>query len=320
MKNFLLLIFLVLFSTTVYAQKRAYYTPSNEKKNTDYLSILKFGDKYCISFSYSSISASAYYDYNGKMITRLSDSSLFVKDSIINEYNFDIVQTEIAFTLEKYFNDNSKLKIELPFSYYSLNETYNSYQDKAGGLIFTNIKRAEYSLFRLDHILAGGEYGERNDYLKATAKLYFKIPTGFEEGVYSNNKDFLSDGDFEILSGFDLYVYPKKMMFKIGTTYNFRTEDLQDRIISTFEGNIFSVPGTMLGAKLTWVQNIKKLDIAKVFNINKFPYSENYFEAGINFGIDLGEDFVSFFKYNIRLFGNNSWNFANYNFIISYNF
>jgi hypothetical protein len=320
MKNLFLLLFLVLFTSFVYAQKREYNTPASVKKNTDYLSILKFGDKYCLSLRYSSFSSSAYYDYNSTLITQLSDSTLFAKDSIISNYNFEFIQTEISLIFEKYFSDDIKLKIELPFSNYSLNEKYINFYDTISKQRFSDINKADYSLFRLDNILAGGEYGERFGFFKPTAKLYFKIPTGSENGVFLNNRDFLSDGDFEILPGLDLYFYFKKAMIKIGSTYNFRTEDLKDRLITTFEGNIFSVPGTQLGAEFTYVQNIKGFDTANVFNIHKYPYSENYCEAGINFGIDIGADFIGSFSYKIRLFGTNSWNIAMYNIAFKYKF
>ena len=269
---------------------------------TNLFSEIEFYEKNSFHFrlSFSYFNTGSYYDKEGDLISRQTDTS---RESA-PDYTFELSNISVQTFIEYSFTDDISAYFHLPLSYYKLKETYLN-DTVTGG---SREPRADFSLFQPSFFAIGGKYRLSDDDFMPYAIAEFRIPPGFHQGILDDpDYPFLSDGAFEFLGTIGSNLGFKESWLEASVTYNYRAEELRDQLIFYLEGGLKTVPGTRLGVFGTYFQSLGDMDDAPDFNPRMTIIQQDLLQVGAFFDIYFFENFYSKFEYHVNLYGRNTY-------------
>jgi hypothetical protein len=244
------------------------------------------------------------------MITELPDS--LVNPGITRFYTFDLKRYSFDFNLKYFMTKNISLQAQAPITIYNLKETYREFIDNVNQIVYEKELKDEFTHTRIDYIGLTANYALFDDSFINKYFMEVRIPTGNHDGVFTDNREFWSDGALEISPGFLVGTSSDKATVEFGARYNYRAEDMTDRLIGNLNFALHTVPGTRFYGTIEGAYNINGENDNEVFDIRKMPWQDEYLDAGFGFKIVILQKYVGDFSYKIRLDGRNSWNQATY--------
>jgi len=314
----LLIFMLLLFITTdIIAQSNTYNVPSKEKGNDKIYNTYLLDRDLKIGLSVSKLNSSSYFDIGGNTVTMFLDSSYLGKYNRLYTIEFEKLTFDLF--VKKKVTEDFLVEVKVPISSYSLNERYLEIYDSINVQTIPREDKANLSLFIVDYVEAKGIYKLLKGKFDLDFGLTFRLPLGSENGVARNNMEFWSDNAIELLPEVKFGVNFEKFNFGLKVAYNYRTEDLKDRLITSFQAGLYSIPDSYITASFEWANSLTSFDNALPFDLRKEPNMEDYFDSNVLFGLLLSEDIGVDFSYKIRLLGKNSWNYFGYKIGVFYN-
>jgi len=266
-----------------------------------------------IGLYFKSLSVSSHFDVNGDYQQGYIKSSA-KPDTFIYEFNAKTIAFETSYSV----NRNLTLNLNIPFTFYSLDEkrhvdtTYKYYDPTYKDSL--NYHNVYYDVLlntnksRLDYFLTGAKYNLLNDNYNVALGLNIKIPTGSEQPPISDSSNgFLGDEPFEFFAGTFLGYHSMKYMCGLNVTYNFRAGDFSDRLIFRLEGGLATVPNSSLKLVATYVKSLKTKEGAVYFHPRRLTRWEEYLETGLEFHFDFSKDYYIDFSYHLHLTGINTY-------------
>ncbi len=328
MKKFILFTFAVFLSLSAFSS--AFARPVTEEEAAQKPERKKFQ----IGISFSNSTASSYFDYNDKRVSELPDSSLYVitktiKTDYVGNFTTD---TTLDTSVSKFTTDyrkstwsvfgsyspmeNFEIRAEIPFSFYSLDESYLYYTnyeliDKVPGRVFdmssSRIHKGEVSLFRVDHLQLGASYDLQREKSIFGLDADVKIPLGIDNASGDSAKSFLQDNPFEMIAGTHFGFDFKKAEILGYLKYRYIDNQPNDMFIIGTNFSLKTVENTRLSFMAEFGRLMGEFDKSKVFSTRATPLQENYADVGCGFRIDFSQSLFAEFSYKLRLGGTNTW-------------
>lgn len=250
-----------------------------------------------LKFVYST--ASSFYNLNDSVITSMK----YVSNDTLKQYTFDFYETKIKLLAHYYLFDKFLIFMNLPISFYSLEEKY--LRDDYG--IRENKKN--YSLNRVDNIEIGLSKNWVLGSVSTGIASSVRIPTGFYNGLYNNPEyEFLSDGAFELHFETEVDVQIKQFTFENSIAIDFRDEEFENRIIWNSAIGVNSIPNTelLLFSEMS-LSTAKFTSNTRHLVPHEEVAQENNYYAGAQFSILFSRNIGAKFGYQVSLAGKNSW-------------
>lgn len=246
------------------------------------------------------ISSSSYYDNESDQIVKLNYE---YEDETLRQYTFDYHSYSFGLKAEYSILDEVAVFAKLPFIYHTLDERWASdyddvlRQDKAG-----------YSHTRLDYFGLGARFKIFSFGLYSWSNIELKIPSGFHNGVLNDtDNNFWSDGALEFTPSLFLGYDFSKSWIEAGASYNFRDEELTDRILVRAEAGVKTVESSALYLTFDYASNIDMYDEELEFNIYKIPVQDEFMSFGGGIYILFDDVLETELSYKVDLKGKNSW-------------
>jgi hypothetical protein len=317
MKKTLIFILFQFVSVNLYSQLYEIY----DKDTTN------FEYKYEIGLKYEKRAASSYYDKDGESVTELPDQGYQFRDELIGilpddftrNYSFTIDQHLVELSAKYHINDKWLSYLYLPFTYTTLEEEYVSqyYNTDSAFYNFQNFDKNNYSLMQLEYIRLGTSYKLLDGNFNISGIAEVLVPAGFDNSIINDDNDFLSDNAFEVLTGIDIGLKGKKLSLNIASKYNYRGEELEDRIIFNANLSLSTVEQTAIMLLADYYKPFNVNDEIE-FDILETPLQEEILDLGVGFWIIFEDKYVTEFQYKLRLAGVHTWQTNMFNAIVRY--
>ena len=301
---------LVIISQEILSQSPGYNIPARKKKEVKEKTV--FVPDYEIMFSFSNHTSSAFFDKKGNLKTLLPDSTTY--PGIPLEYTFDLKRYTFDLEFSYFATEKLTLTAKAPLTIYTLDEIFKEYIDPETG-VYPRSTRSELRHTRVDYIGLSADYALFDKAFINRYTIDIHIPTGSRDGVSGDNSAFWNDGAFEFSPGFVVGVSSDKATIEVGAKYNYRAEDMTDRVISNINFALHTVPGTRFYGIIEGALNVNMNGhdiIEDVFDIRKMPWQDEYLDAGFGFKFVVEDHYIGDFSYKVRLAGRNAWNHAAY--------
>jgi len=315
-----LIIFFILILVNVVgmlAQSNTYNVPKKEREKDQIHNTYLLDNDLKIGLSVSKINTSSYFDLEGNTVAMFLDSNYLGQYDRL--YTISLEKLSFEIFAKKKISEDFLIEVKVPVSNYSLNERYLELYDSINIQTLPKEDKANFSLFIVDYLETRGIYKFLKGQYDLDFGLTFRLPFGSENGVARNSRDFWSDNAIELLPEVKFGVNFEKFNLALKVAYNYRTEDLKDRLITSFQAGLYSIPESYISANIEWANSLTSFDNALPFEVRKEPNMENYLETNILFGLFLSDDLGVDFSYKIRLLGKNSWNYFGYKIGVFYN-
>lgn len=271
-----------------------------------------------VFLGYENTNSAAFFNMNSKLTSILPDSSFDgTSANPIPDYTFELNKYSTVIKAKYTPSSEISFAVKIPFSFYTLDERYTADSDS------NNVRQdKDYkNYFQIDYVSFAAEYILSDSKLKTTLTGEMRVPTSNYSGVIGNKKlDFGSDGAFELYAGTKLFYVEKNFNTGLTAQYNYRAEDLSDRLIVAGKFALSSVPGTEISATGTFSKSIESWDNVSLMNSRIFPTHEDYFDMGLSFMMYFSENLYCDFNYAVRLWGKNTWNYGGVNIGVGYSF
>jgi len=311
LRNLVFFSFLFIFvSMEILSQSPGYNIPARKKKDVKEQTV--FVPDYEVMFSFSYHTSSGFFNKDGKLITNLPDSTTF--PDIPLRYTFDLRRYTFDLKFSYFATEKLTLTAKAPLTIYTLDEIFIEYNDPATGKYPRGL-RSELRHTRVDYIGLSADYSLFDKEFINRYTVDIHIPTGTRYGVSGDNSEFWNDGAFEFTPGFLVGASSDKSTIEIGAKYNYRAEDMTDRVIGNINFALHTVPGTRFYGMVEGALNVnmKGHDIIEdVFDIRKMPWQDEYLDTGFGFMFVVEDHYIGDFNYKVRLAGRNAWNHAAY--------
>jgi len=318
MKKIIIFISILISFLPLCAQNSDYNVPKRERGiRSPYNSFLQKSD-YRISLYFSKTSASSFFDQQSNSINGFTDTVYLGKYS--RDFTFNFMKHTLNVKGEKLIDSTILLFANVPISNYSLDELYKEFYDSSSSVTLPRQDKAKYNLLIIDYLELGIEYAVLKGLFEVEFGASTKIPFGSENGVAKNSREFWSDNAFEILSGIKSSFNSEKYQINLSSYYNYRGEDLKNRIITQLSAGIFTIPDSYIGAGVEWALSLSNLSEAFPFDIHHEPDMEEYIDDNVKFGLLINENLGTEIGYRVRLTGKNSWDYSGYKIIFFINF
>lgn len=301
----------LLLGTDIYSQQQGYNIPARKKREKKEQVV--FVPDYELMFSFSYHTSSGFFDKDGDLITNLPDS--LSVEGLTRIYTFDLKRYSFELDFKYFASEKLTLSARAPLTFYFLDEIFTEYIDYEKQVAYPREFKDQFSHVRVDFIGLSATYALFD---AAFINRYFaevRIPTGFVDGVRNDDREFWSDGALEITPGFVVGTSSDKVTLEVGAKYNYRAEDMTDRVMGNLNFALHTVPGTRFYGFLEGALNVGMGDndiIEEVFNIRRMPWQDEYLDTGFGFKIAVDQQYLGDFSYRIRLAGRNAWNHAIY--------
>lgn len=300
---------LVIIPSDLFAQKQGYNIPSRKKKNNQEQTLFVPDYELMLSFSYHN--SSAYYDNEGNRISDLLDS--ITVEGLTRRYTFNLKRYMFDLGFKYFATEKLTLEAKAPLTFYKLDEIFSEFADIENQVIYPSGFKSQLSHTRIDYLGLAASYSLFDDEFINRFFTEVRIPTGANDGVASDSQEFWSDGALEIIPGFVVGASTDKFTIDIGAKYNYRAEDMTDRIMGNLNFALHTVPGTRFYGFIEGAYNIESNKNENiVFDIRKMPWQDEYLDVGFGFQIVVSQRYIGDFSYIVRLDGKNAWNKAAY--------
>ncbi|MDX9791065.1 MAG: hypothetical protein WC313_06110 [Candidatus Kapaibacterium sp.] len=306
-------IVLTAISFEVISQTPGYNVPSRKRKEVK--EEVLFIPDHEVIFSFSYHTSSAYFNNDGKLVTDLPETDTTLFPGVPRIYTFDLKRYSFELSYKYFASKQLNFGARLPFTIYNLDEMYTEYIDAINERLYSRDYRRRLSHSRVDFLGFNTEFKLLDSGFINKYTMEVRIPTGFNDGVKDDPMEFWSDGALELLPGFLVGYSNSKFTAELGAKFNYRGEDMTDRVIGNLNFALHSVPGTRLQGFVEGAMNVnmKGHDTDKeVFDLTKMPWQDEYLDAGFGFNINFYKNYISEFSYIVRIAGKNAWNRAAY--------
>ena len=281
----LILVIIGITSENLYSQKKK---PQNEYK------------KFEIELDYMRLSASSYYNLNDSNIYTLNVYDPV--DDTTRNYTFDYYHSKVGLRFRYNYNPQLALSLYAPISFYSLDEKFLT------DIYGNRMKKASYSMNRLDYIGINGLYKLVTKPIYTNLVGEVRIPSGFHNGLYNDSsRNFLSDGALEFLIGTQIGIKYRTVGWENTVLYNYRAEDYKNQMIINTAIVLSTVENTELRLYGNFVLSTSNFDNARAINIAETVSQENNYGLGAAFFMMFSESFNIGINYQVTLGGKNSW-------------
>ncbi|MBX3042997.1 MAG: hypothetical protein KIT33_01995 [Candidatus Kapabacteria bacterium] len=317
--SILIILIVIIFSGNLWTQNQGYNVPSRQKKEIKEQKV--FVPDFEFMFSYSYHTNSGFFDKDGKLITDLPDSTSF--PGVPLRYTFDLRRHTFDLDFKYFATEKLTLIAKAPITHYTLDEIYIEYFDPNTLISYPRGLRADFSHTRIDYIGLSAIYNLFDSKYINRYSAEIRIPTGTHDGVKNDPMEFWSDGALEITPGFIVGTSTEKLTFEIGAKYNYRGEDMTDRVIGNLNFALHTVPGTRFYGLIEGALNVnmKGHDVIEdIFDIRRMPWQDEYLDAGFGFKFVVEDHYIGDFSYRVRIVGRNAWNHAAYFINFGYRF
>jgi hypothetical protein len=312
----IILLIIVVFSSDIFCQSPGYNVPSRKKKEEKEQINFTPDFEFMLSFAYQM--SSAYYDSGKNLVTDLLDSVTI--PGITRTYTFNLKRYTFDFKLDYFATKDLKITAKAPLTFYYLDEIFLEYIDTVNLIRYMRGNKEQLTHTRIDYIGLSSTYSLFDSTFINRYSAEIRIPTGSTSGVYNDPQKLWSDGAFEFLTGLSIGYSGEKSTIEIGARYNYRAEDMTDRILGNLYFNLHSVPDTKFYGFVEGAYNISGANDNTKFNIRQMPWQDEYLDAGFGFEILVSKRYLGDFNYRIRLDGKNAWNQATYFINFAYRF
>jgi hypothetical protein len=260
-----------------------------------------------LSFQGNYFSANTINDINEKSNSYFSVS--YLSDNAINKkFTFTIVQYVADFKLKYSITDKLDVFLAMPLRYANLTESIDTsikIYDSFGDSTITSKKKtiADFTIFEPQYYSVGMDYLIKNSNTYGGINLELRVPKGSHQGTQNNsNYEFLSDGAFEFICGMFTGMRYKKSILETSIKYNYRAEDLSDRLLIHSEYNFSSIENTWIGCFIDYSDCLSSFKNVVPVNPRRETPNETVLAIGAKFGITVIEKFRSdiYYKLNVK--------------------
>lgn len=256
--------------------------------------------KWEIGANFGYTTASSYYNLNDSVIVSLKTIDT---NNITKFFTFDFYKTTINFKLNYYPFESLMLSIDIPISFYELDEKY--FYDNSP----VREPKSNNRLTRVDFIGLGvHKKWKDEDYTIGIGSIVC-IPSGFHKGLYDDeNYKFLSDGALVARFFSEINYKLKQFVLKNYLGYEFRGEEFIDQFVWKPSIGFTSVPNTELNLFSQIILSAKSFNSSiRPFSIYEETPQENNYFGGAEFAILITRNILTKFGYQVSLAGKNSW-------------
>lgn len=243
--------------------------------------------------------ASSFYNLNDSLVSSL----IFNSNDTSRRYTFDFYHTCVIIQARYYLDEQFKIFINIPISFFELEEKY--FRDKYG---YRDGKQ-NYTLNRVDNVELGISKLWNIGSITTGFASSIRIPTGFHYGLYDDpNYSFLSDGALEFLLETEMDIKLKQYSFENDFILNFRGEEFKNCVIWNSGIGLHTVPNTKL--KLfseIHLSTEKFTNQTRPLVPNQEVSQENNYYAGAQLTLLFSRELYTKFGYKVSLYGKNSW-------------
>lgn len=249
---------------------------------------------------YLSSTAASYTEPNGTEVISFKDS---VKTT--RKYATSFSGTGIALYAEYGLLDNLTLTLDLPYSAFSLEETYSLDADH-----FNYETRRKFSVAQTSWTGFGARWQLlSSDHFAGSVVGLLRIPPGFSEPDTGRaDYPFLSDGTLQLMAGIELGYSFSNGWIETEARYNARGGDFKDEVLLHFEAGFSNIPRTYLKIFADGVFSTHNFDDVRPFNVTQSQLQETTYNFGGSFMAFLTDKWFLEASYSVRVFGYNTWN------------
>lgn len=243
--------------------------------------------------------ASSFYNLNDSLISSLTEE---IGDTS-RRYTFDFYHTLFTIQARYYFDENFKMFLNVPISFFELEEKYsrNDYGYREG--------KKNYTLNRIDNVELGISKQWTIGSIKTGVASSVKIPTGFHNGLYDDpNYEFLSDRALEWHLETELDLQVKQYSFENNVAFDLRGEEFENQIIWNAGIGIQTIPNTELKLFTEIILSTAKYtsETRPLIPHQEVSQEDNYY-AGTQLTLLFSREIYTKFGYQVSLYGKNSW-------------
>jgi len=312
----LFIIFLLISCEFLISQNQPYNVPSRKKKEVKESPIFIPDFEAQLSFSYHT--SSGFFDKNGKLVSDLPDTVSF--PGVPRQYTFDLNRYTFDFDFKYFATSDITLNARFPVTFYFLDEIFLEYLDIENQKRYMREYKERLSHTRIDYFGLTAMYSLSDSKFINKYFAEIRIPSGNHDGIRNDTRELWSDGALEFLPGFLVGFATDKATVEIGAKYNYRGEDMTDRVMGNLNMALHTVPGTRFYGFVEACYNVTEGDDNYEFNIRQMPWQDEYLDAGVGFKFVVEQLYIGDFSYRIRIDGKNAWNHAAYFINFGYRF
>jgi hypothetical protein len=289
----------------------------------------KFEYRYEIGIKYEKRAASSFYDQNGNDISELDDPDYpfndilkdVLPDDFMRQYTTDFDQHVLNVSAKYHINKKWNAYLSIPVVYTTIEEKYRTqtYNTDTTTFQMPRFDKANFDLLQIEHFRIGTKYNLLDGFFKVNGVAELFIPAGFDNSILDDDNDILSDNAFEVLSGFELGLKGENLSLMLGSFYNWRDEELKDRIIFNANLSLTTVEETALMFLADYIMPFSQ-DDSYMFDPRETPIQEEIFDMGMGFWIVFNKRYKAEFEYKVRLAGTHTWRRNMFNATINYRF
>lgn len=303
----------IVFVTVIIANFSAfgqYNVPSRKRPEIKEQKVFVPDYEFLFSFSYHT--SSGFFNNDGELVTDLPDTTTF--PDIPLRYTFDLRRYTFDFDFKYYATKKLTLTAKAPVTIYTLDEIFIEYIDPETGRYPRGLRR-DLTHTRVDFIGLSASYALLDGKYINRFFAEVRIPTGTHDGVRNDPLELWSDGAFEFIPGVIFGTSSDKGTIELGAKYNYRGEDMTNRVIGNLNLALHTVPGTRFYGFFEGALNVSDDTdnlTENVFDVTKMPWRDEFLDVGFGFKFVIEDHYIGDFNYRIRLAGRNTFNHAAY--------
>lgn len=247
--------------------------------------------------------ASSFYDKDNDLIRHLQTT--FHDTTLTATFNFD--QVLLGLYSEYGLTDNLTLIADIPFGYSTLEESDNY------AISGTPINSSQRTITNFSPLFYGiGARYKLSERKKMTTcfSAIVRIPQKFRGNHISSDENFASSGVFSAVGGVEIGIPASFGWVEVSAKYNWQDKDYTNNLLFHGEVGLTTIPKSYFKLFLDLQQSAKSFRFAQDFHPNQTPVQENYLAMGGTFGLFLSEKWFVDAKYNVYIFGANTWSLS----------
>lgn len=274
-----------------------------------------------VMFFYEDHSYASFFNSESEKLGYIDIDIEKIRDKIDNDtinvmnpanWTFDMNKKRYGLHLEYFFDNDNFLYMTVPFETNTMTQQI-TYKIDAGNAYYQNIiknKYPEQTKNFLSFIAVGGEYCTYNDVFFNSVMGEIRIPGGSQDYIpasevvaepytdsegndavrYSppwpgENKEFLSDGAFELHVGTSVGLNFRKTSIKATAKYMHRAEELSDQLYSAAHFYLNSMKEAKLKLGFNYFHSLEEAPANYYFDYTKTPIFDNTFNGDIGFQV-----------------------------------
>ncbi len=276
-----------------------------------------------IMFYYQDQSYSSFFDGDGNKFGQIDIDIEKIRQKVDNDsitilnpanWTFDVNKKRFGIHVEYFFDNNNMIYLTMPFETNTLNQqiTYSLITEDGFNQDLAKNEFPEQSKSFMSYLALGGEYFTYNSFFFNSILGEIRIPGGSQDYIPGSevmpetytgengieairyvppwpgtNKEFLSDGAFELHLGTSVGLNFKKTQVKSTFKYLFRSEELSDQLFHSTAVFIKSMEEASLKIGYNYFHSVDTPPSDYYFDYTKTPIYDRTLNADLGFQIYL---------------------------------